>query len=133
MAIIMSYNEGKTLSEVLKRQDMTEWMFLEVAANLISKVQEMHDLRVIHNDLKEDNIVVNDELEVSVIDFGCATFDGQTLGYPMFKAHWLDPALQKGGRSNYATDTFSVGYLLSKIAVRMTHGVQLQQLASKMV
>lgn len=125
LAIIMSYTEGTVLDVMIESPDMTDWMKLQIAANMISKVQEIHDLQIIHNDLKGSNILVNDELDISVIDYGCATFKGQILGYSVVKVKWLDPELQEKGRSSYATDAFSVGFALNTIAKQMVYGAPL--------
>ncbi|KKP24324.1 MAG: hypothetical protein SZ59_C0002G0170 [candidate division TM6 bacterium GW2011_GWF2_28_16] len=40
--------------------------------NMLNGIKEMHDRNIIHNDIKPDNMVLNDDLKIKFIDFGFA-------------------------------------------------------------
>ena len=35
----------------------------------------LHEKNIVHNDIKDENIIVTTELKVTIIDFGSASFD----------------------------------------------------------
>ena len=38
--------------------------------NLLSAVNFIHEANVLHRDLKPDNVMINDDLEITLVDFG---------------------------------------------------------------
>ncbi|XP_042856137.1 tyrosine-protein kinase yes-like [Penaeus japonicus] len=115
LSLILTYREGQTLGRYLCKPGISDWEYLEIAAKVVSKVQEVHDMKVIHNDLKKGNIIVNDELEVFLIDFGLATFNGEAMGQISERILWLAPELAGMGQGTYASDAYSIGCPLSEV------------------
>jgi eukaryotic-like serine/threonine-protein kinase len=90
--LVMEYIEGITLSKLLRDYadyltiDMVTAVFDSVAAAL----KKAHARRVLHLDIKPDNILINRDGQVKVTDFGLATLvdasgvgttGGGTIGY----------------------------------------------------
>ena len=113
--VIMEYCNGGTLTENLEKyknlyhKPFTEEIVQHVMRQIVSAINYIHDLRIIHRDLKLDNILVkyqNDidknqvnllKAEVKIIDFGFATLKNQShllqtaIGSPMN----MDPLILK--------------------------------------
>lgn len=113
--VIMEYCNGGTLTENLEKyknlyhKPFTEEIVQHVMRQVVSAINYIHDLRIIHRDLKLDNILVkyqNDidknqinllKAEVKIIDFGFAAIKNQAgllqtaIGSPMN----MDPLILK--------------------------------------
>ena len=113
--VIMEYCNGGTLTECLEKyksiyhNPFTEEIVQHIMRQIVSAINYIHDLRIIHRDLKLDNILVKFEnetdknqlnllkSEVKIIDFGFAAYKTQTgllqtaIGSPMN----MDPLILK--------------------------------------
>lgn len=74
--IIMEYLDGKTLKEVLadhagriKFEEALEYML-----PVLSALEEVHKLGLIHRDISPDNIMITEENEPKLFDFGAARY-----------------------------------------------------------
>ena len=122
--VIMEYCNGGTLTECLEKyknihhSPFTEEIVQHIMRQIVSAINYIHDLRIIHRDLKLDNILVKFEnetdknqlnllkSEVKIIDFGFAAYKTQAgllqtaIGSPMN----MDPLILKkfnmGGAGN---------------------------------
>lgn len=117
VAMVMSYVGSCTLAKALKRRTLSEAELLEVAICLCRRVGEIQAKGVVHNDLKEDNIMVDDAQKVYLIDFGLATREDEVVGYNVASggAQWLAPEIRRKGRSSFASDVYSVGRVLKHV------------------
>lgn len=85
-------------------------------------MRDIHRKGIIHNDLKEDNTVVDARGRARLIDFGNANEKGRLYALKYGKGKkspWLAPEMFSLHLSTPAQDAYSVGYLLSLIAVEM--------------
>ena len=42
---------------------------------VLEGVEYLHSNNIVHNDIKDENIIITEDLEVTIIDFGSATLD----------------------------------------------------------
>lgn len=90
--LVMEYIEGITLSKLLR--DYVDYVTLDMITAVFDAVagalEKAHAHRVLHLDIKPDNILINKEGQVKVTDFGLATLvdasgvgttGGGTIGY----------------------------------------------------
>jgi eukaryotic-like serine/threonine-protein kinase len=70
--IIMQYIEGETLSERIKRERLNLSEALDIAIQVAEALQEAHLQRIIHRDIKPQNIMLTARGQVKVLDFGLA-------------------------------------------------------------
>ena len=75
--IVMEYAEGKTLSEILRRNGTVKVSDLKrIVLPILEGLQVVHDANFLHRDIKPGNIVLRDEDESPVLlDFGAARQD----------------------------------------------------------
>lgn len=70
--LISEYIKGKTMKEfrmIIRNRSLK--IKVQVMLNIAKCLQKLHNLGIIHKDLKTDNIMINpDTLEVKLIDFG---------------------------------------------------------------
>ncbi len=114
--IVMEFIKGSDLKKIIK--DKGPFSSIE-AINIISKVcqalQTAHKNHIIHRDIKPHNIILTNEDEVKVTDFGIAragpssvTQTGSIVGTPQY----ISPEQAKGNKVNNTSDLYSVGVVL---------------------
>ena len=122
--VIMEYCNGGTLTECLEkykrlyRRPFTEEIVQHIMRQVVDAINYMHDLKIIHRDLKLDNILVKFEnesdknqmnllnAEIKIIDFGFAAYKEQTgllktaIGSPMNMDPLILAKFNSGGAVN---------------------------------
>ncbi|XP_069168011.1 tyrosine-protein kinase Fyn-like [Procambarus clarkii] len=121
-ALLMSYKGKKALYDVFTSN---EHNLLQLGLQVGHKLQEVHNLGYVHNDLKSNNIMVEGPPRsptVSIIDFGLTCPDGTSLGFIIDPDTfpYYAPEVCEGKNSTFASDVFSYGRLLQTL-VRVTH------------
>ncbi|MGA1866972.1 MAG: protein kinase domain-containing protein [bacterium] len=84
--------DGKAFLEKFGRLNMTG--FLIIAKNILSTISACHEKGILHRDLKPQNILINDLLDIKVLDFGISkmntmsdlTRTGTVIGTPEYMA-----------------------------------------------
>jgi formylglycine-generating enzyme required for sulfatase activity len=122
--IVMDWIEGQSLAEVIKKAGPMAW---RDAAILISKVagalQEAHDNRIIHRDVKPGNILLDKKGEPYITDFGLACAESvSVVGYvsemkaTVGTAYFMSPEQrQNPGDVTSLTDIWSLGATLYQL------------------
>lgn len=115
--IVMELIEGITLKEYISQKKVLsakEAVFF--GGQIISALEQAHSRKIIHRDIKPQNIMVLRNGTIKVADFGIARFtlaDTQTLTESAIgSVHYLAPEQAKGNVSDERTDLYSVGVVL---------------------
>ena len=53
---------------------LTFCVYLEPQLQIVSAVDYLHENGILHRDLKDENVVIDERFRVKLIDFGSATF-----------------------------------------------------------
>ena len=106
----------KTLWKVLESQELGLLERLEIAIKLVKEVKRMmvHDGHMVHRDLKPTNIMLDDNKELTLVDFGIGGITGNldgSYGTPGFNA----PEQFSGDKQERPVDIFSLGKNLTMI------------------
>lgn len=116
--LVMEYIEGKTIDVYTSGLGLRDQirLFLKVCA----AVGYLHRNLVVHRDLKPANILVNEEGEPKLLDFGIAkmldlTTDSTVTGMRMLTPDYASPEQVVGGTVSTATDIYSLGAVLYKL------------------
>lgn len=102
------------------------WQLRLVAAELLLALQHLHKLRVVHLDLKMENVLVTPSGHVCIADFGNAEVLDRKLTYQQFhnvRIHgasgtdgYLPPERVEGDQGyNFKTDTWTYGSILLEL------------------
>jgi eukaryotic-like serine/threonine-protein kinase len=119
--ISMEYLEGVDLRQVLRQQgglpaDETFAVSLQVADGL----EAIHDVGVIHRDLKTPNIMRDDRGNVRLMDFGIAkewgkgatlTATGLVVGTP----EYMSPEQARGEKVDFRSDIYALGIVVFEV------------------
>jgi len=124
--LIQQYIEGETLEQISQKQGVwTEQQVKELLTSLLPVLEFIHQQKVIHRDLKPDNIMRRGNGEYVLIDFGVAKDLSGTVIYTQIGTRvgsdgYASREQMQGGEAYAASDLYSLGvicfYLLTKIS-----------------
>lgn len=129
--LVQEWIDGKTLTQRLKDEGkLSEDSVKEILINLLSALEHVHSERIIHRDIKPDNVIVRaKDGQCILIDFGLVKEGGNSnLGNAQSSifAGTLEymPEEQKLGKPVFASDIYS----LAMTAIQLLTGKSPQQL-----
>ncbi|MEE8422163.1 MAG: serine/threonine-protein kinase [Dehalococcoidia bacterium] len=131
--LVMNYVDGETLSAVLRRGPLTPERALRIASQIGFALEEAEARRVVHRDIKPDNVMLDAEGTAQVLDFGIARQTGrQTLtatGAFVGTIAYAAPEVSEG-RADHRSDLYSLGVTLfhALTGERPFHGEMLELL-----
>ncbi len=70
--IVMEYVNGKTIHQYCKDKQLDFKTIIELFKQVLDAVQYAHNKGIVHRDIKPENILVNEQGEVKLLDFGIA-------------------------------------------------------------
>ncbi|ESP04695.1 hypothetical protein LOTGIDRAFT_223730 [Lottia gigantea] len=119
--ILLELCRRRTLMELQKRRkSITEPETRYFLRQTIEACQYLHNINVIHRDLKLGNLFLNDDLEVKIGDFGLATrleYDGERKRTLCGTPNYIAPeVLGKVGHS-FEVDIWSLGCIVYTLLV----------------
>ena len=120
--IVMEYVEGKTLRELVNKGERFALnRAVEITEGILIALQYSHKNGIIHRDIKPGNIMITDNGDVKVMDFGIARALADT-GATMTStwniigtAQYLSPEQATGTQADARGDLYSVGCLLYEL------------------
>lgn len=115
--IIEEYCRGKTVREIMGEKETDRLKLLSVIVLKLSEVLNyLHSKGILYVDLKPDNIIICDENNLKIIDFGSAVRFEKTVeerDYFASKAY-ASPELLKGRGVDLRSDIYSFGKLIER-------------------
>lgn len=76
----------------------------------ISSVNALHELKIIHMDIKPNNLLIDERMQFKIIDFGLASLEGEvTAGYFGSRPKYIAPELDNNCHAKRELDFYSIG------------------------
>ncbi|XP_042892346.1 serine/threonine-protein kinase STY13-like, partial [Penaeus japonicus] len=95
---------------------------VQTGINVCQRVSEVHQRGFVHCDINSANLIVGEDLDISVIDFGSATRIGGHPRYPdERRCQWQAPELSEFYPISAKADTYSVGAILRQLFSKVEH------------
>ena len=121
--ILLEKCSNQTLMEVAKarrRFTVPETQFIMIQS--LSAMQYMHENNVIHRDLKLGNMMMDDDMNVKIGDFGLAaelSYDGERKRTICGTPNYIAPEILEGARDGHSfeADVWSLGVILYTLLV----------------
>ena len=115
--ILMELCTNQTMHELLKRRkNLTELEVQYYIFQLIKALKYLHQLKIIHRDLKLANLFLSDTLQLKLGDFGLATkieFEGERKRSLCGTPNYIAPEILDGKRGHsFEVDIWSLGVII---------------------
>jgi len=120
--VVMEYVGGLPLAEYCRTRSLGTRQRLELFRKVCGAVQFAHQHLVVHRDLKPGNILVGEDGEPKLLDFGIAKLLGEDSGTPrtrtdmrLMTPEYASPEQVMGLPVSTATDVYSLGVILYEV------------------
>ena len=118
--IVMEYVSGLTLKQVIaNRTQLSVNEAVSIVIQLANAIGHAHKQKVIHRDIKPQNIIVKADGTIKILDFGIAQF-AESLQLTsnhavMGSIHYLAPEVLNGDIATNQSDIYSIGIVLFEL------------------
>ena len=117
--IVMEYVKGETLKQYIQNAPISPEKSVTIMKQLTSAIAHAHKNQIIHRDIKPQNILLDEDGNVKVTDFGIAmaltatsfTQTNSVLG----TVHYLSPEQARGGTATKKSDIYALGIVLYEL------------------
>lgn len=104
----LSYISGENLKKYVKMKELTLSEIENIICSLGEIVKKLHNCRIIHCDIKPENIIYDGE-KISLIDFGSGVFQGEESIYIQGSKGFSAPEIYiKGIKRDIEDDIYSI-------------------------
>ena len=120
--IVMEYVEGTDLKEYIReRGPLPPREAVRIMTQIVSAIELAHKNRIIHRDIKPQNILIDREGNVKITDFGIAIALSETsltqTNTLLGSVHYLSPEQARGGMATIRSDIYALGIVLYELLV----------------
>jgi predicted Ser/Thr protein kinase len=121
MFIAMGYYAGESLAERLKRGPLPVDTAIDFAIQVARGLSKAHASGIIHRDIKPANIIITEDNEVKIVDFGLAklldrtklTREDTTVG----TVTYMSPEQAQGHDVDHSSDLWALGVVLYEMLI----------------
>jgi non-specific serine/threonine protein kinase len=116
MFMAMAYYQGETLNDKISSRPLPIAEAIDIAIQVAEGLHEAHAKKIIHRDIKSANIIITENGQVKILDFGLAKLKGQTRltkeGTTLGTVAYMSPEQASGEKVDHRSDIWSLGVVL---------------------
>lgn len=116
--IVMEYVEGENLEDVLKKRKLNIEEAIQIFKKILNILNDLHSQKIVHRDIKPANIIIKENKDVILLDFGISKcLDEETLykitHQPIGTPAYMPPEFLKsdGKNADVRSDVYSLGIM----------------------
>ena len=118
--IVMEYVGGTDLKDYIRQRGALHPIeAVRIMMQIVSAIAAAHQNRIIHRDIKPQNILIDREGNVKITDFGIAVALSDTsltqTNTLLGSVHYLSPEQARGGMATIQTDIYALGIVLYEL------------------
>ena len=119
--IVLEYIEGKTLKEIINDKSIRSFVKESLALQILDAINYAHSQNVLHRDLKPSNIMITNEGDVKIIDFGISKImdsfrtDGENFTIQALTLKYASPEQKLGKALTFQSDIYSLGLVFCEL------------------
>lgn len=115
--IVMEYVDGENLKDLIhKKGALPKELMLLISKQIALALEEAHSKKIVHRDIKSQNIMLTKNNVVKVADFGIAKAVSSStitaVGSIMGSVHYFSPEQARGGYVDERSDIYSLGIVM---------------------
>jgi eukaryotic-like serine/threonine-protein kinase len=115
--LVMQFVDGTDLKRVIERDGALPWeRAVKIATSVLAGLTPIHEVGIVHRDIKPQNVLIGSNGEVKVTDFGVAHMELDTsltvVGTTVGTAAYMAPEQAQGRTPTPAADVYAVGVML---------------------
>ena len=133
--LVMQFVDGTDLKRVIEREGALPWTrAVEIARAVLAGLAPIHDIGIVHRDIKPQNVLIGNDGEVKVTDFGVAHVDMDaqltTAGTTVGTVSYMAPEQAQGQNPTPAADVYAVGVMLYEMVTGRLPFAELTSIAT---
>lgn len=116
----MEFVSGQSLTALMKDEKLPFEQLSEIIYKVCLGLQAVHEKEIIHRDLKPANIMVLDDFQVKITDFGVAKTKGSNLTQHdeiIGSVNYIAPEVWLGKPLTHSVDLYGLGIILFELLV----------------
>ena len=120
--IAMACYEGESLKDKIDRGPMPIDEVLNIAIQIAQGLEKAHSKEIVHRDIKPANVLVTEDGQVKIVDFGLAKLAGMTMltkeGTTLGTVAYMSPEQTKGIDIDHRADIWALGVIVYEMLTR---------------
>ncbi|MEW6367192.1 MAG: serine/threonine-protein kinase [Acidobacteriota bacterium] len=119
--LVMELVRGRSLEDVLAERKSLPWQeFRATFLGILDAVAVLHAAGIVHRDLKPSNVMITDEGQIKLLDFGLARelndwektpSPGEIVGSP----EYMSPEQAAGANVDFRSEVYQLGLVLYRV------------------
>lgn len=115
--LVMEYFAGLTLNDFV-RQESSKEKIVDALLQVLRGVEFIHSRNIIYNDIKPENILVDENNQTKIIDFGLSDYESSSVDFAKGTLRYIAPEMINGKKKDRRSDIFSIGVMFYEILTR---------------